>query len=137
MTTEKDLEDIILGFHRKLIEELQKEAERLHITPSQLQVLQCISEREHPTMKDIANELRITPPSVTTIVESLHDQGFVRREEDQNDRRVVRISITPKTYKMYSSLKDAKFIVLKNLFAKLSEEDRSALSKIITKIINT
>lgn len=137
MITEKDLENTILGFHRRLVAELQKEAERLHFTPSQLQVIQFVSENENPTMKDIATELRITPPSVTTTVETLCEAGFLKREPDDRDRRIIRVSVTPKMFKTYSSLKDAKLIILKNLFSKLNNEDRESLSKIINKIINT
>jgi DNA-binding MarR family transcriptional regulator len=136
MITEKDLENTILGFHRKLIAEMQKEAERLHFTPSQLQVIQFVSENENPTMKEIAAELRITPPSVTTIVEALCEGGFLKREADGHDRRIIRVSVTPKMFKTYSSLKNAKLIILKNLFSTLNDEDRESLSKIINKIIN-
>ncbi|HXK38003.1 MAG TPA: MarR family winged helix-turn-helix transcriptional regulator [Candidatus Paceibacterota bacterium] len=136
MITEKDLENTILGFHRKLISELHKEAERLHFTPSQLQVLQFVSENENPTMKDIAAALNITPPSVTSIVEPLCDNGFLKREVDENDRRIVRVVVAPKTFKAFSSLKDAKLVILKNLFSKLNNEDKESLSKILNKIIN-
>lgn len=136
MITEKDLERTILGFHRKLIGELQKEAERLHFTPTQLQVLQYVSEHENPTMKDIAAELQVTPPSVTTIVEALCEGGFLKREVDEHDRRIIRVVVTPKTFRTFSSLKDAKLVILKNLFSKLSNEDKETLSVIINKLIN-
>lgn len=136
MITEKDLERTILGFHRKLISELHKEAERLNFTPSQLQVIQFVSENENPTMKDIAIALNITPPSATSTVESLCENGFLKREVDASDRRIIRVVVTPKTFKAFSSLKDAKLVILKNLFAKLNNEDRESLNTIINKIID-
>ena len=136
MVTEKELEDLILAFHRKLIAEIGKEAERLHFTPSQLQVLHVVLEEGNPTMKAIAVKLNITPPSVTSSVESLCTNGFLVREEDEKDRRSIRVSITPKTLKTFSSLKDAKLDILKRLFLKLSGEDKDALRKILQIIIN-
>jgi DNA-binding MarR family transcriptional regulator len=136
MISEKDLENSILGFHRKLVDEMHKEAERLNFTPSQLQVVQFVSENENPTMKEIAVALGITPPSATTIVEALCDTGILRREVDTEDRRVIRVTITPKTFKAFSKLKDAKLIILKNLFSKLNDADREMLNTLINKIIS-
>lgn len=135
MILEKDLENAILSFHHKLRGEMYKQAKQLHFSSSQLEVLHYVLEKGNPTMKDIANMLHITPPSVTTIIESLCDKNLLKRESSKKDRRIVRITITPKTFKILSSLKNKKLVILKNLFLKLNNEDKKQLIKIINIII--
>lgn len=135
MILEKDLENSILSFHHKLRGEMCKQAKELHLSSSQLEVLHYVLEKGNPTMKDIANMLHITPPSVTTIIESLCDKNLLKRESSKTDRRIVIITITPKTFKILSSLKNKKFVILKNLFLKLNNEDKKQLIKIINIII--
>lgn len=43
----------------------------------------------------LADKLRVSRPTVTGIVEGLVTRGLVRREEDPDDRRRMRVSMTP------------------------------------------
>ena len=135
MKPEKDLENAILSFHHKLIDEMCKQAKQLKLTSSQLEVLHCIGEKGNPTMKEIASSLHITPPSVTSVVESLCEKNYLKRESNKKDRRIIRIVITSKTLKLFSSFKNKKLVILKNLFLKLNNEDKKELIKIINIII--
>jgi len=60
------------------------------------QILRFVAEEKSITMKDLAKHLSITPPSATSITESLVKKGWMERVTDKQDRRVVRIRITPK-----------------------------------------
>ena len=135
MILEKDLENAILLFHHKLMDEMYKKAKQLKLTSSQLEVLHCVGEKGNPTMKEIASSLHITPPSVTNVVESLCKKNYLKREFGKKDRRIVRIVITPKALKLFSSFKNKKLVILKNLFLKLNNEDKKRLINIINIII--
>src|SRR5438105_15463494 len=43
---------------------------------------------------DLAQRCALTPASISELVDSLEGDGFVRRSEDRNDRRVVVVEIT-------------------------------------------
>ncbi len=58
------------------------------------QILRFVVEKKSVTMKDLAQHLSITPPSATSITESLVKKGWLERETDKVDRRVVRIHVT-------------------------------------------
>ena len=60
------------------------------------QILRFVAEEKSITMKDLAKHLSITPPSATSITESLVKKGWMERVTDKQDRRVVRIRVTPK-----------------------------------------
>jgi DNA-binding MarR family transcriptional regulator len=42
----------------------------------------------------LANRVAVAKPTLTSIVDSLHERGFVAREIPDGDRRAVRLSIT-------------------------------------------
>ena len=135
MILEKDLENAMLSFRRKMTDEMHRQVKLLNFSISQLEVLYYVIKKGNPTMKNIADKLRITPPSVTSIIESLYDRGLLKREFDEKDRRTIRITATQKTFKLFSVFKDKKLLILKNLFSKLSNENKKQLIKIINIII--
>ncbi len=47
-------------------------------------------------MGDVAETLSVTRPTATSIVNRLVSKGFVGRERDEGDRRVVRLRLRPK-----------------------------------------
>jgi DNA-binding MarR family transcriptional regulator len=59
----------------------------------QLAVLYLIRQ-ETPTLGYIARRLMVTPAVVTGIVDRLEKRGYVQRQADDKDRRVVRLALT-------------------------------------------
>lgn len=71
-------------------ESMQKEA----ITFQQMGLLMFISERQPVMGKDIARHLGQSASSITQIVEGLVKDGYVMREQDTKDRRIVYLRLT-------------------------------------------
>lgn len=86
----------------KLLPQLQRglearmpEHSRAHdASPAQMKVILHLAEYGPQTMGDLAEGLAITTPSATGLVGPLVDKGYVQRERDSMDRRVVRVSLT-------------------------------------------
>lgn len=70
------------------------------------------------SVSDISNYLRVTSPSVTHLLNSLEKKGVVKRTQDENDRRSVRVELTDAGLEITNSA-DKK---LKNNFNGLIEE---------------
>ena len=62
------------------------------------------------TMKDIADKIHRTKPTVTVLIDKLEKTGFVKREKSSSDSRINNITLTQKGQD------------LKPLFDKISEE---------------
>ena len=62
------------------------------ITPSQLAVLDTIIRNERITVGQIAELEHVKPPSVSKIVASLEQTGYVERTTDPSDRRCTYIT---------------------------------------------
>ncbi len=64
-------------------------------TVGQLECLRAVGRLGSPSMSELAAEMRLQPSTVTGIVSSLIERGRLERREDPDDRRVVRVALTP------------------------------------------
>ncbi|OPY35905.1 MAG: DNA-binding transcriptional repressor MarR [Methanoregula sp. PtaU1.Bin051] len=66
------------------------------IQGAQFRLLHILSQNGTQRMSEIGRRLYISKPYMTALVDSLIRDGFVRRQPDPKDRRVIRIAITGK-----------------------------------------
>ncbi|MEI6042456.1 MAG: MarR family transcriptional regulator [bacterium] len=131
---ENELQDAFMKFHKKFVIGLRKEADNLHFTISQLEILRFVIENKNPTMKSIASHLDVTAPSATSLIETLYEKKLVNRKSDPKDRRGILISATPKTIKLFSMFKDIKVGIIREMLVPLTEEEKKQLTVILNKI---
>lgn len=65
------------------------------LTPTQASLLATVERRGPISLGALAVAERVRPPTITTAVSRLEDQGLVRRVADPRDRRCVEVHITP------------------------------------------
>ncbi len=68
------------------------------VSPEQynvLRILRSARDKGHPTL-EIAQRMISRSPNITRMIDKLIAKGLARRERAEDDRRVVRIRITPK-----------------------------------------
>ena len=69
-------------------------AERLDLTPNELEVLGTLVSRGPLTAGEISQRTGLTSGAVTRLIDRLEQRGSVRRRADPEDRRRVRVEIT-------------------------------------------
>jgi DNA-binding MarR family transcriptional regulator len=130
-----NLEDLLLLLRRNIHESIKKEGLGHNLTFSQVEVLCFIGPSGKRTMKNIADYLKISPPSATETIDEMEKKGLVKRKSDQNDRRIVFIVFTDMAKKLFVSLAKRKDVIFKKMISKLSEKDCQNLERIIKIII--
>ncbi len=93
-------------------------------------------EQKNPSMKYIADELGISSPAVTAIIDRLVESKDVTRYEDEADRRVTRISLTTQGKKTFEKNRSAIYEAFNHRAAVLSDEEQVELTRILTKLQN-
>jgi|YelNatPaOPRAMG01_1025707.scaffolds.fasta_scaffold20865_4 DNA-binding MarR family transcriptional regulator len=58
-------------------------------------VLAHLNRNPESSLSSLAEEIGLTLPSISKIVEALHEKGLVSRREAEQDRRYIRLSLTP------------------------------------------
>ncbi|WP_353114189.1 MarR family transcriptional regulator [Microbacterium sp.] len=66
------------------------------MSDAQLAVLAALRTHGRHTVTALAERERVTPPSMSAMVNGLEEQGYVQRTPDEDDRRRVQVEITEK-----------------------------------------
>ncbi len=130
------LDKALMAFRQTMTESILEEAGKSGCTLSHFEVLNFIGERENPTMKDIATYLHITPPSTSSLIDTLVSKKLVVRNQTPGDRRKVRVSLAPEARKIFSSMSQRKASVFTKMLSKLNSEDKERLVAILMKCIS-
>lgn len=72
-------------------------AQKAGIEPQQYELMLAVkglSERKNPTIKQIAEQLRLQHHSAVELTTRLEKRGLLRRERSKEDRRAVLLSVT-------------------------------------------
>ena len=99
----------------------------LELTVTQLRVLFTLREVPGMPAGALAERLRVTPPTVTGLVDRLVRMGVVRRGEDPKDRRLVRNVLTERGEEALGEVEREGRAFLTQLFERLSAGHLSRL----------
>jgi DNA-binding MarR family transcriptional regulator len=72
-----------------------------------LLVLKGLPEHEEPTVRTLAERLQIQHQSAVGLVDRSVERGLVRRQRGADDRRTVRVELTPEGDRILASLSEA------------------------------
>lgn len=99
------------------------------MSPTQAAVLATIDRRGPLTLGELAEAERVQPPTITAAVDRLERQGFVRRQRDGRDRRVVGVQVTPAGEELLDEARSRKSAYLEQRLGSLSARDRTTLER--------
>lgn len=99
----------------------------LDVTLYQLQFLRVLMLRGESSMRTLCDELYLSPSSASLIADRLAKQNLIRRREDENDRRIVNLRLSPKGEKLMHAILDSRKRRWQAIMASLGKEDRLAL----------
>ncbi|NQT58997.1 MAG: MarR family transcriptional regulator [Bacteroidetes bacterium] len=85
------------------------------------------------TPSDIGQMLHITSPTVTQHITHLETKGYLIRETDKQDRRVVRLSLTEKGILMLDTARTKFLKIFEDLVTYLGETESSELVLLLRK----
>ena len=119
---------------RRLMHGKAEEKKKCAVPFLHLIALRYISE-EKPSMKDFAEFLSITPPSATSLIDTLIRSGLVERHEDEADRRSVKITISKAGEKYFKDGTDRMALKMRTGLEKLKSIEQEELTKILEKLI--
>jgi DNA-binding MarR family transcriptional regulator len=105
------------------------------ITPQQWAVLNRLWEQDGLSQVEIADRTFKDRPVITRIVDILERKGVVVRRPDAQDRRVIRVYLTPKGKTYQETLVPLAEEALKRGRAGISEEELAVMTAALRKII--
>ena len=133
----KKLLSLISKIHDKgnsfITDELNKNG-AVGLVPSHGDILVCLYQNDKMTMKDIADKIHRTRPTVTVLVDKLEKLGYLKREISKEDNRYTYIVLTKKGQDFKPIFEKISEDLNNMLYKNLSEEESDILENLLQKI---
>ena len=120
--------------NRFIIEELKNNGAE-GLVPSHGDILVCLYKNGKMTMKEIANCIHRTKPTVTVLVDKLEKLGYLKREASDEDSRSTNIVLTQKGEDFQATFEKISKNLNEMLYKNLSDKEIEILEELLKKII--
>lgn len=118
----QDINKIIQSIHGKSCDDFS-------MPPSHTKVIFYLVEYDSSPISQIADNLGISKPNMTPIIENLINYGLVNRYPDPNDRRILRVELTPTAHELIKLFHDAICNSFVEKISTLSDDEISLLTE--------
>ena len=120
--------------NRFIVEKLRKNG-AIGLVPSHGDILACLYQNNKMTMKDIADKIHRTRPTVTVLIDKLEKLNYVKRTVSDKDNRYTYISLTKKGEDFKPIFEKISNELNDILYKNLSNDEAETLEDILKKII--
>jgi DNA-binding MarR family transcriptional regulator len=108
---------------------------RLNLSLSHMRTLQLLMPDRVLPLKDLAEHLQMTPPSVTAITRRLVQTGLARRTTHPDDSRVVLLSLTDAGRDLHEQVTQEHIDRMARLLQGLSDEEQEQFLDLLERAI--
>ena len=123
--------EIMPVLSREFYKQRPNEFDKMRITLPQLVVLKELAGGQL-RMTDLAHSLNVTTAAMTGIIDRLVRDGYVRRETDDADRRIIKVRATAKGGRIVKEITERKKSMLGKIFGIISQNEREEYLRILT-----
>lgn len=127
-TAEDSVGYLVAGLRTRIFKAIDIEMGKLGFTAAQWPILRLVATGATPTAADLCRQLSYDTGSMTRMLNRLERKGVIARRPDEEDRRIVRLHITPAGRKVYPKLRDVVIRVLNHLTTGFTPEEVHASS---------
>src|SRR6266542_946630 len=104
------------------------------LTYSQFAVLETLYHLGHMTQGEISTKVLKSGSNMTTVIDNLERDGFVRRERDEEDRRVIHVYLTEAGQGKIETVFPGHVAALVEEFNVLSANEQKTLGELCKKL---
>lgn len=140
MSTTSDIEQLfntMMQLGKLMSQRTPETHEERTSTMLQFAALNFVKEQPSSTVSDLAHFMQLSKSSATQMVERLVRAGLMERVDDKDDRRIIRLTVTPLGEKEYTVLHGKMLEKMKVFTAKIPTKDLKELIRIHTNLIET
>jgi DNA-binding MarR family transcriptional regulator len=111
----------------------QAVADRLGLHPTDHKCIDLLASAGSTTAGELAEATGLSTGAITGVIDRLEAAGFVRREDDPNDRRRVIIRVVPKRYRDIARLFEPLAAASARLSTRYSAQELSTILDFMTR----
>lgn len=91
----------------------------------------ALTENEGATQSDLADNLRISAPTIAKALRRMERDGWVERKTDPDDQRISRVFLTPNGRSLHASVQKVYDRVSEILFEGYTTEERVLMRRLL------
>jgi DNA-binding MarR family transcriptional regulator len=118
-----------------MYQEIKKELSKENLTIPQLEIIGCLAPSKGLSLNELANRLLVTGGNVTGLIDRLERDGYVLRERNEKDRRIINAKLTPKGKEIWQMIMPHYQACIARLLVGLTVEEKKELSRFLKKVI--
>ncbi len=137
MNRQQHIETIFQNFHaikRAFSHSSRFSNEHFGVTMTQASALMLLMHEGGKTMGEIAAALGVSKSAASQLLDGLIEQGFVDREQSEDDKRVVRVSLSDAGYRHFKQVREQGGQKIAELFDLLNDEELVQIESITSKL---
>lgn len=106
------------------------------ILPAHGAVLHCLAQESPLQMSELAKRIDRKKNTITSVVRTLEERGYCKREICPNDARAQRVSLTEKGKKLVTIQENISPTILEKAWKGIPEEERNTCIQILAKVLH-
>ena len=126
---------------RRIIKSLQDYSQTVSshfgITGPQLWALKTIHKNRSLSLGELSKKMYLHPSTITGVIDRLEKKGFVLRDRGQEDRRIVKVGLTPLGKKLVDKAPNPVQGKMIHGLRKLKKEELNEIYGSVQKIVET
>ena len=127
-----DLGLLGIVLHR-VMKRAKSKYEEFDLNRSQASILFTLHQRSM-SQKELAESLNMTPPSITSAIRKMEQEGYIRRRQDESDQRVMRLALTEKGAACVENVKRVADEMHELIFQGMSPEEIMLFRRLLIQI---
>jgi len=131
-----EIVEMMFKVSRLMKDEMSYKNKLIHLSILQIQTLIYLNKNKKVSMSDIAGYFNIELPSATSLLNKLYDLKLVERHADEEDRRLVMITLTDDGKILLKQAMCERKKTMEKILLYLSEKERSDLLAILNSLNN-
>ena len=104
------------------------------LTHTQFFVMVAIHSQGLPTMRTLSDNMKVSMPTMSGVVERLVRGGYVRRVNQPNDRRQVLVELAPQGRRLITEFQQAAGRRWQQVLLALSQQEVESFAKVVMKL---
>jgi DNA-binding MarR family transcriptional regulator len=106
------------------------------VAPSYGDVLFALDQKECQTVQDVVKYTNKDKSTISSVLNRLETNGYVRKEKDTIDARITNLALTPKAKKLRPVLYEISRDMNNRIFIGLTHQEKETLFNLMEKILN-
>lgn len=92
------------------------------LTMPQLRLMYLLLQQDCRSVGELADEMNVRPATVTGLTDRLVRQRLIKRKDDPDDRRVVRVALTAEGRRVLGEIESASRAYLRTVFERIGDD---------------